>query len=287
VRRAQAFRNHLFKLNTSYALTPNMHAYATFSEGFRHGGVNALPIGNCVFCESATLVPYRSDSVKNYEIGFKGVAGGWLRYSAALYRVNWYNVQIQVFGQAGDPVVVNGKNARSQGLELELGGELGAGWSLNFGYGFTDAKVTQAFAVTEIVPISGTLFNIVSAKAGDRLPYVPKQTLTADLGYTRPIADGLALDAHLDPAYRSDVNTQIDPSVLGFRSLGGFTTLNASIGVSLGKSWHVRAFGTNLTDVLGVNSAGSLYRGYDDPRYRVENVARPRTIGIGVDYKFE
>jgi hypothetical protein len=33
--------------------------------------------------------------------------------------------------------------------------------------------------------------------------------------------------------------------------------------------------------------AGSLYRGYDDPRYRIENVMRPRTIGFGVAYKFE
>ena len=58
-------------------------------------------------------------------------------------------------------------------------------------------------------------------------------------------------------------------------------------GLSFGKAWRVRAFGTNLTDVLGVTSAGSLYRGYDDPRYRIENVMRPRTIGFGVDYKFE
>lgn len=287
VTREQSFRNHLFKLNTSYTITPTMHAYATFSEGFRHGGVNALPIGNCVFCESASLVPYQSDSVKNYEVGLKGVAGGWLRYSAAVYRVNWSDVQIQVFGQAGDPVVVNGKQARSQGVELEVGGQLGAGWSLNFGYGFTDAKITEDFSVTEIIPNTSTLFNIVSGKNGDRLPYVPKQTLTADLGYEQPIADGVALDAHLDPAYRSNVNTQIDPSVLGYRTLGGFTTLNASVGLSLGKAWHVRAFGTNLTNVLGVTSAGSLYRGYDDPRYRIENVMRPRTLGVGVDYKFE
>ncbi len=287
VSREQSFHNHLFKLNSSYTIAPSMHVYATFSEGFRHGGVNALPIGTCIFCEAASLVPYNSDSVKNYEVGLKGVAAGWLRYSAAVYRVNWSDVQIQVFGQAGDPVVVNGKQARSQGIELELGGQLGAGWSFTVGYGFTDAKVTQDFTVSEIVPISGEPFDIVSAKAGDRLPYVPRQTLTADLSYEHPIAAGIAVDAHLDPAYRSNVNTQIDPTVLGFRTLGGFTTLNASVGLSFGSAWHVRFFGTNLSNVLGVTSAGSLYRGNDDPRYRVENIMRPRTLGIGVDYKFE
>ena len=287
VTREQSFRNHLFKLNTSYTIIPSIHVYATFSEGFRHGGVNALPIGNCIFCESTALVPYKSDAVKNYEVGLKGEVRGWLRYSAAVYRVDWSDVQIQVFGQAGDPVVVNGKQARSQGIELELGGQLGAGWSLNIGYGYTDPKVTQDFAVTEVIPGTANVFTVVSAKSGDRLPYVPKQTLTADLTYEHPLTDAVALDMHLDPAYRSDVITQIDSTVLGYRTLGGFTTLNASIGLSLGKAWHFRAFGTNLTDVLGVTSAGSLYRGYDDPRYRVENVMRPRTIGIGIDYKFQ
>ena len=147
--------------------------------------------------------------------------------------------------------------------------------------------MTQDFAVTEIIPGTTNVFNVVSAKSGDRLPYVPKQTLTADLGYERRLTDAISFDAHLDPAYRSNVTTQIDPTVLGYRTLGGFTTLNASIGLSFGKAWRVRAFGTNLTNVLGVTSAGSLYRGYDDPRYRIENVMRPRTIGFGVDYKFE
>lgn len=287
VERAQSFHNHLFKLNTSYKVAPKMRVYATFSEGFRHGGVNALPVGNCIFCESASLVPYRSDSVKNYEVGFKGVTDGRLNFSAAIYRVNWNDVQIQVFGQAGDPVVVNGKSARSQGLELELGGPLGAGWSFNFGYGLTDAKVMQDFAVTEPLPGTSNIYTVVAARAGDRLPYVPRQTLTADLGYARALTGNADFDAHIDAAYRSNVTTQIDPTVLGYRQLGGFTTVNASMGVSLASNWHLRVFVNNLTNVLGVTSAGSLYRGYDDPRYRIENVARPRTIGIGVSYKFD
>ena len=94
-------------------------------------------------------------------------------------------------------------------------------------------------------------------------------------------------DAHLDPAYRSNVNTQIDQSVLGFRTLGGFTTLNAAIGLSFGQPGdgsvrhepHRRArrdlggfFCTGATTIRDTAS---------------ENVMRPRTLGIGVDYKSE
>ena len=283
--RNQSFRNHIFKLNTSYTISPQTHAYATFSEGFRHGGINALPIGNCVFCESQTIVPYKSDSVKNYEVGLKGEWDHWLRYSAAAYRVNWTDVQIQIFGQAGDPAVVNGKEARSQGLELELNGKLGGGWSGTLGYGLTDAKITQDFAISEVV--NGTTFNLVSGKSGDRLPYVPRQTVTLGLDYLEHLAQGNAFDLHADAAYHSDVTTQLNPSVIGYRPLGGFTTVNAALGYTVGKAWHARLYGSNLTNVVGVTSAGSLYRGNDDPRYRIENVTRPRTIGVGLDYKFE
>ena len=63
--------------------------------------------------------------------------------------------------------------------------------------------------------------------------------------------------------------------------------MNAALGYTVGKAWHARLYGSNLTNVVGVTSAGSLYRGNDDPRYRIENVTRPRTIGVGLDYKFE
>ena len=76
--------------------------------------MNAIPLGTCLFCESAALVPYNSDRVKNFEVGFKGTVDRWLRYSAAVYRENWSNIQIEGFSQANWPVVINGEDARSK-----------------------------------------------------------------------------------------------------------------------------------------------------------------------------
>jgi iron complex outermembrane recepter protein len=284
VQRQQSFHNHIFKLNTSYALDQHSRVYATYSEGFRHGGINALPLGACIFCESPNIVPYRPDTVKNYEVGFKGEKDGWLRYSLAAYRVDWKDVQIQVFGQAGDPAVVNGRDAVSQGLEAELTGQLSDHWAATVGYGYTDAKITQGFTVTD--PVNGTVYTLVSANAGDRLPYVPKQTLTGDLAYSTQLSDQKGLEAHLDASYRSDVTTQLNSTALGYQHLGGFTTVSASVAMTFGDAWQVRLFGENLTNVMGITSAGSLLRIYDDPRYRIQNPTRPRTIGVGVNYKF-
>jgi iron complex outermembrane recepter protein len=285
VQRQQSFHNHIFKGNTSYEIASNARVYATFSEGFRHGGVNALSIGNCIFCESNSIVPYKSDTVKNYEIGFKGSIADWLRYSAAVFHEDWDNVQIQIFGQAGDPAVVNAKTARSDGVELELNGRLGRHWNGTLGYGYTDAKITQDFAITEVV--DGSAFNLVNGHNGDRLPYVPRQTLTGDLGFQTPLSGNMALDLHAGAAYHSNVTTQLNDTVLGYRVLGGFTTVNASAGLQLGPQFHVRLFADNLTNAEGITAAGPLLRIYDDPRYRAEYVIRPRTIGLRADYTFK
>lgn len=285
VQREQSFSNHIFKLNSSYAITPDTRAYITYSQGFRHGGINALPIGACIFCESESIVPYRSDTVDNYEIGLKGTSGGWLRYSVAGYVEQWNDIQIQAFGQAGDPAVVNGKTARTEGIEAEATAQLSREWSASLGYGFTDAKLTANFSVLD--PVNGATYVIVTGNEGDRLPYVPRQTLTGDLGYVHALGGSLMLDAHADIAYRSSVTTQLNSSVLGYEVLGGFTTMNASVGLRFDTGWHARLFVDNLTNVAGITSAGPLLRIYDDPRYRVQNVMRPRTIGLGIDYQFK
>jgi outer membrane receptor protein involved in Fe transport len=75
--------------------------------------------------------------------------------------------------------------------------------------------------------------------------------------------------------------------VLGYRVLGGFTTVNASAGLQLGPQFHVRLFADNLTNAEGITAAGPLLRIYDDPRYRAEYVIRPRTIGLRADYTFK
>ena len=281
----QSFHNHLFKLNTSYALSGDVRAYATFSEGFRHGGVNAVSVGTCPFCDSANTASFKPDTVKNYEAGLKGTVDNWLRFSGDVYLMNWSDIQIQLFNASSTAYVANGGTARSQGVELELEAQLSRNWSATFGYGYTDAKVTEDFLITD----RGQ--QILQARNGDRLPYVPTQTVTAGITHSRRIKDDLSFDAHADLAYHSDVNTQINSSVAGYRQLGGFTTVNASAGLNFGARWRAAVYGTNLTTVVGVSAAGpvlnnaSNYPGTE--KYLDEFVIRPRTIGLRLQYRIE
>ena len=90
--------NHIWKINMAYEVDPAFRPYATWSQGYRHGGANAFAIGNCLYCEiNGDQIPYKPDTANNYEVGIKGVIGGWLRYSGSLYRVDWRNIQLNTF----------------------------------------------------------------------------------------------------------------------------------------------------------------------------------------------
>lgn len=278
----QGYHNHLFKLNTGYAVTSTLRAYMTYSEGFRHGGTNANAIGTCAFCDSPNTASFQPDTVKNYEFGLKGTADNWLRFSAAVYRMRWSDIQIQLFDATDSVYVANGGTATSQGLELELEGQLGKGWLATLGYGYTDAKVSSDFTITD----RGQ--TILSAQDGDRLPYVPMQTLTAGLGYTHPLTAGITLDAHADASYRSNVTTQINASAAGYQQLGGYTTVDASAGLLFGRHLRARLYANNLTNQAGISAAGAVLKNANFyPEYREEYLMRPRTVGVLVEYTFE
>lgn len=279
---SQQFHNHLFKVNSSYALTRLWRVYATYSEGFRHGGANANAIGTCAFCDSPNTAYFQPDTLKNYEVGMKGTVGHWLRFSGDVYRMDWNNIQIQLFDATASAYVANGGTAVSQGVELELQGVLGHGWSGNLGYSYSDSKITSNFTITD----RGLI--ILNARNGDRLPYVPKQTLTGSVDYFRNLSGSMSLDLHADASYRSNVVTQINATAAGYRVLGGFTTADASANLLIGDHWNTRVYCTNLTNQVGISVAGPVLRSANFyPNYREEYVMRPRTVGISVGYRFQ
>ncbi|HKQ13181.1 MAG TPA: TonB-dependent receptor, partial [Steroidobacteraceae bacterium] len=59
-------KDTIFKINASYNIADDKMVYATYSEGFRPGGVN----------RAAPLPPYKADYLDNYEVGFKTTWGG-------------------------------------------------------------------------------------------------------------------------------------------------------------------------------------------------------------------
>ena len=120
------FNDQIFKLNTSYNLNDNIMTFATWSQGFRHGGSNGIPTTEsspgAPFSESPDLANYDSDKATNWELGIKGrTDDGRVRFSVAAFHIVWNDIQLNVASPLGAfPIVVNGDKAFSTGLEAEV-----------------------------------------------------------------------------------------------------------------------------------------------------------------------
>ena len=143
---AKGFRSQIFKFNTSYEIAPHTLIYATWSEGFRRGGVNALPTGPCYYCETPALLTYQPDKAYNTEIGIKGSFGRGSSYTFTLYNIDWKDPQIEAATLTGGfDYVTNGNTARSRGAEAELTLPVSDSTKLELGYSYSDAILTSEF----------------------------------------------------------------------------------------------------------------------------------------------
>jgi outer membrane receptor protein involved in Fe transport len=266
--------DHIFKVNTSYEVSRAAMIYATWSQGFREGGSNGLPLTG-PYATSPIYIPYDSDFANNYEIGIKGSLGGGTRYSAALYKVVWDDMQVQISvpGTGGVPGIVNGGKAVSQGLESEANVAVGRNLDIALGYTYTDAKLTQDFTLGGF-----------TGHDGDWLPGVPKHLITAGATYTGPEILGGGVTFHADAAYRSKARTALNSTDPNYAELTGFTTVNASVGWQ-GEHLRARLYVTNLTDATGATAAALRPQTPNAPG-DMYFIQRPRTIGLNLGYSW-
>lgn len=266
--------DHIFKLNTSYDVTGDHKLYATWAEGFRQGGANALAL-NGPYAEDASLIPFDSDYATNWEIGAKGQLFHRLTYSAAVFYIEWEDMQVQMTSpNGGIPMTVNGGNARSQGFELELRAQLTDRLDMTFGYTHTDAELTEDFYKA----------SRTRGSAGDDLPGVPRHTAMIAFNYLQPLPFGELL-FHLDGAYRSGITTALNDLSSNYWELDGYDTWNASV-TWRNETFRAGLFVSNITDELGISS---LEVGNDTTGTQPGSMfftQTPRTIGITAGMSF-
>ncbi|MCG8369454.1 MAG: TonB-dependent receptor [Proteobacteria bacterium] len=276
---ASSFNDSIFKLNASWDFTVDHMAYLTVSQGFRRGGSNALPLAG-PFADPSFPLEYRPDEVLNKELGIKGrFADGNVSFTAAVYHIDWDDIQIETFTLAGFKAVMNGNTAVSKGAEIEVNAQLSDNLNANFGYSYTDARLTDDVAVT-----TGMLND------GDRLPFVSENQLVLSLDYRRPVLRDKELRFHLDGNYRSDFRAEPNDDLVPANQyrFDGYTLLNASLAL-YAETWSVQLYAKNLSNESGLSAA--LVRNADAAATaefgRRGWLSRPRSIGVRATYRFE
>jgi iron complex outermembrane receptor protein len=267
------WRRALWKLNVSYRINADNLVYATRSEGFRPGTANALPAAEpfANYVTPIALTKVSPDTADNYELGIKGTFNRRLRYSAAVYDIQWKNIQqtasltpLELGG------AVNVGDGYSRGVESELTAEITDHLVAQFGYTYDATRLTS---LSELAATSLT----TPPAVGTQLPGTPKNTVSVNLQYGHIVIGdgelGFAIDAHYQSSIVPAISASV-PRVPGYTMLGARTTFTAA-------EWMYTLYVDNLTNQLGINS-------YTDPAEYAERysaiVSRPRTFGFTVGY---
>lgn len=99
------------KFTLSYKFDPDKMVYATYSTGFRPGGINRNP----------NVAPYRPDYLENQELGWKtSWLGRTLRFNGALFHEIWKDAQFGTYGQYDITQIINSGGERVHGIESEV-----------------------------------------------------------------------------------------------------------------------------------------------------------------------
>ncbi len=252
--------------------------YARAASGYRPGGPNfPAPTGTI-------KPPFRSDSIVNYELGYKGVVPtARLDLAATLYRIDWKDIQVTAIdASSGFAYYANGGKAHSQGVELEAGWRPVNGLRLAATLSTTDAKLDEDAAA-------------VNGHTGDEIPYTAKFAAALTGDYSWQLGEGqasLGASYRYTGARRSTFSSQpvssFVPTLQG-PTLPGYGVLDLR-GSYAWDRWSLTLFIKNATDRRGLLSYGGVLVVPDLATGGITpaNVAvtAPRTFGFNLRVDF-
>jgi iron complex outermembrane receptor protein len=265
----------IHRVNAQYKPVEDVMLYATWSRGFRPGGINRQP----------NAPAYDPDYLTNFELGWK-TGFGPVRWNGAIYHQKWKGLQFSFLGENSLTVIQNGRDAKINGIETDVNYTAG-GLTLNAAVAYTDAK-TKGNICDSILADENCTGDLTITPSGSRLPVTPKFKGSFTARYAWPVGPGRA---HVQGAIAYQGSALADIR----RDVGGGTNPNDFLGriksstlvdLYAGYSWrdyNVELFAANLFDernelsrfvVCSVCTQTKIVPG------------RPRTIGLRVGTKF-
>jgi iron complex outermembrane recepter protein len=281
----------VYRFNATWKPNEDMLFYATWSKGFRPGGVN----------RRGTLPPYDPDFLINYEAGAKISFGTGSHFNFAIYQEDWKDIQLSFLGANGLTEIRNAGNARIRGFEADLYLRPMSGLSWSTGVSFNDAEIRNDFCLIANHDFDCTLpgpddeENELLAEEGTRLPITAKWKLNSRLRYDWQVSSDIKAHAQAAVSYEGDRRQDLrdlENSILG--DLDAYTLVDTSVGAEKGP-WSVDLYVKNLFDVRGQVTKGvsCLETVCGDPDGLTAigpkiytTITRPRTIGLRIGRKF-
>ena len=261
------------KLGLTYHVTDNKMVYFTYSTGFRPGGVNRRN-------DIPGVGPYSSDTLDNYEIGWKT---SWLdnrlRFNGDIYLEDWNNFQFPYLGPSSVTIIANAGQAQIKGAEAQVSWLPIDSLTLTGNVAYNDAQLAAPYCGGDCAT------NAVQSPTGTQLPITPKWKLNAIARYEFQLA---GLNAHIQGDMVHQSGTWPDLRLYQRSLLGqnkAYTMFDFAAGVGL-NNWLVELSIQNAFDEraqLGRFAACTPetcgFQTYILP-------SQPRTLGLTFTEKF-
>jgi iron complex outermembrane receptor protein len=280
------------KVNLSYKFDAEHMLYATYSKGFRPGGVNRV----------GTVPPYKADFLTSTELGWKSSwLGNRVRFNGAFFLENWKDMQFAFLGPNSVTVVENAGDARIKGVESQLDWAVSGALTLSGGFQYLfEAQVLNnvcttlnSHGSTQTATCTDSSGNTVpfDVPAGNQLPTTPKFKGDLTARYHFALGD---FEAHAQGAlvYQSYVWPDLrsaQRALLGRQP--AFALLDLALGVERG-AYSAELFVNNALDrraeIFRYTECTEAICGGAPPLpnavYR--GVYAPRMVGIKFGQKF-
>jgi len=281
-----------------YSLTPtatvkyqwdaHSNAYFTYTQGFKSGGLGAVPL------QENSGYAFAPEKVTAYELGVKTLVSDWLSLDASSFYYDYKNQQVFAFTTLCLPSGVCGTNAyvqnaaasRIYGLELAATAQLTEEFSITGGLSLLHATFTSfpnsaddmPFPPASCSPNPYPCGNGVMTEndTGKTLPRSPKWTLSLQPNYEHRFEAGM-LDLNLSWFHSARVYFDNHDRV----SQAPYDLLNARASWQpAGSPFGIALWARNLSDAVVYNSV--FVNSFGDGA----SYLPPRTYGVTLDYKF-
>jgi hypothetical protein len=238
---------------------------------------------------------YKSDKVKNYEIGAKNNFDNRIKIASSLYYIRWNNIQQNVIPPVcGISFISNLGAAIAKGGDIQVEAAITDNFTAELTAGYTDARyISTSFFGAAVDPTTG-LPNAPIANRGDAITgqsLQPNVPFAASIGLeyrfkVMQYASFVRFDdefqgrAHQTSPQQDGATAQFDDA--NYR-LSPTNFASARAGVSLGKL-QLAAFVDNLFDTHTVTNY-NFTTPSADTRLERQFTFRPRTIGLTFTYR--
>jgi len=272
-----------------YAFSDDVMAYATYSTGYKSGGISmtrdaaGAQIGFTPGGPAGPFPPvdpsFEKETAESLELGLKTeLMDNRLRLNLAAWLTTFDDLQTQVLNPDGSFSVTNVEGAESRGVEADINFAVSDGWSFNGALQWLDATYDDDVGgLTTPIPAGG-----------EDLPFVSEWTGNLGLRWDGGISSGLNGFASANAFYRSD--HLVDPDPAYDRKQDSYTAYNLRAGiVTADDRWELAAWCRNCTDERYVTSKfqipfdGALFFPHTTLWSHVGN---PRTVGVTGTFRF-